>query len=252
MTQPPCQVRLLTPASDRFERLRARLDQAEPGLLPPPDAREGDALLIDHQPAADCLPDERADAFVLPRVIRGAPEAAEAGQIGEPIGEAVAQTREIARGLYPPDLTNGRLPDGLARLALHFQTVHDTFCTFEEDGCERLPDLPRPSLLHLYRIAREAASNAHRHGRADAVAIRLACRDGAVTLTVRDNGRGFDPAGGEEEARQSGLGLHRMHYRAHLLGGTLTVRPGLDGAGTLVTCVFDPALDQDRAGGRTA
>ena len=182
---------------------------------------------------------------------RGAPEAAEAGQIGELIGAAVAQTREIARGIYPPDLTSGRLPDVLARLAVRFQTVYGTFCTFEEDGCEHLPDLPRPSLLHLYRIAHEATSNAHRHGRADAVAIRLAYCDNTMTLTVRDDGRGFDPAGGEEGARQSGLGLHMMHYRAHLLGGTLTVRPGLDGAGTLVTCVFDPALDQDRACGRT-
>ena len=178
---------------------------------------------------------------------RDAPEAAEAGQIGEFIGEAVAQTREIARGIYPPDLTNGRVPDVLARLAERFQAVYGALCTFEEDGCAHLPDLPRQSLLHLYRIAQEATSNAHRHGRANAVIIRLACRDGTVTLTVRDDGRGFDPTGGEKEDRQSGLGLHMMHYRANLLGGTLTVRPGPDGAGTLVACVFDPALDQDRS-----
>ena len=58
---------------------------------------------------------------------------------------------------------------------------------------------------------------------------------------------GFDLAGGEEEDRQAGPGLLMMDGRANRPGGTLTVRPGPGGTGTLVACVFDPAPGQDHS-----
>ncbi|MGI8440617.1 MAG: ATP-binding protein [Thermoleophilaceae bacterium] len=56
----------------------------------------------------------------------------------------------------------------------------------------------------------------------------LADREGAIELRVRDDGRGFEPAGVE-----LGLGLNGMAERARLVGGSLSVdsRPG---AGTSV------------------
>jgi len=72
----------------------------------------------------------------------------------------------------------------------------------------------------LLRIAREAITNAARHGAATRVHVRLSGENG-VLLRVSDNGRGFDldapPAAGR-------LGIVSMRERAAALGGVLTVR----------------------------
>ena len=76
----------------------------------------------------------------------------------------------------------------------------------------------------LLQIAREAASNALRHGHASAVTLRLQADDRELCLLVQDNGRGFVHAAAAAEGR----GLANMQGRAAALGGTLRVtsRPG--------------------------
>ncbi|HEY7060479.1 MAG TPA: GAF domain-containing protein [Chloroflexota bacterium] len=78
---------------------------------------------------------------------------------------------------------------------------------------------------NLLQVAREATANVIRHAGATAVQIGLARESAALVLTVRDNGRGFDP---HCEVRDTfigagGQGLHNMAERARLLGGQLTV-----------------------------
>jgi Signal transduction histidine kinase len=92
----------------------------------------------------------------------------------------------------------------------------------------------------LLRIAQEATANALKHGRPKTLRLRLTADEaGAVTLTVADDGVGFDPGAARPAAQTagSGLGLTSMRERAEELGGTLTVaaRPG---GGTAVTAVL--------------
>jgi signal transduction histidine kinase len=53
------------------------------------------------------------------------------------------------------------------------------------------------------------------------VAVDVDASDGMVTITVRDDGVGFDPAA--RAIRERRLGLTSMRERAEALGGTLTV-----------------------------
>ncbi|MEI9898461.1 MAG: ATP-binding protein [Chthoniobacter sp.] len=62
--------------------------------------------------------------------------------------------------------------------------------------------------------------------------IRLAARDGRITLQVRDDGRGI-PA----KPKATGMGLHTMRYRASVIGGSLEVRRDKP-RGTVVVCSF--------------
>jgi signal transduction histidine kinase len=84
---------------------------------------------------------------------------------------------------------------------------------------------------HLYRIAQEAFTNAIRHGRVTQVTIDLATSEGTLTLSVQDNGRGFD----ERNASNNGLGLKLMRYRAQMLGGDVTISNN-KGGGVVVRC----------------
>jgi signal transduction histidine kinase len=82
--------------------------------------------------------------------------------------------------------------------------------------------------LAAYRILQEALNNAARHAGAGEVQVTLALRADRLTLTVTDDGGGFDP-----EAR-GGRGLVGMSERAAAFGGSLSIqsRPG---QGTTVT-----------------
>lgn len=79
----------------------------------------------------------------------------------------------------------------------------------------------------VYRVADEALLNAERHAAARKLAVQLARDDGRVTLTVHDDGHGFDP----DRAPEPGpghFGLAGMRERTELLGGELRIesRPG--------------------------
>jgi two-component system, LuxR family, sensor kinase FixL len=84
---------------------------------------------------------------------------------------------------------------------------------------------------HLFRIALEAVSNAVRHGQVTQIIIGLATSNGKTRLTITDDGIGLSP--GWED--RPGLGLHILHYRARMIGGTLEIRDAPAG-GTIISC----------------
>jgi signal transduction histidine kinase len=85
------------------------------------------------------------------------------------------------------------------------------------EACEGLK-LPAPMEDALFRIAQEALNNVLKHAAATAVTVQLQRKDGMVSLTVSDNGRGFIHAEAIE-----GIGLSSMQERARQLGGTLII-----------------------------
>ena len=66
---------------------------------------------------------------------------------------------------------------------------------------------------------RRRCNNIVKHARATRVDLALAREGGALTLEIRDNGAGFDPAG----SFSGHLGLKTMRERAERLGGTLSL-----------------------------
>jgi len=89
--------------------------------------------------------------------------------------------------------------------------------------------LPADTETALYRIVQEAFTNVLKHADASRVSLRLHQGDASVTLTVHDDGKGFDP----ERVRDGSLGLVGMRERVGLLGGRLTIESSED-AGTML------------------
>ena len=89
------------------------------------------------------------------------------------------------------------------------------------------PTLPRETTVSLYRIVQEGLQNALKYSKARTIKIDLRGADGALTLTIADDGVGFDPQG----TVSNGLGLTSMQERADALGGTIAIR-SRPGAGT--------------------
>ncbi|MCF7983387.1 MAG: PAS domain-containing protein [Thiohalocapsa sp.] len=183
----------------------------------------------------DGLGQELAAAAMMASVLttkldkRAQPEASQARELAAQIDRALCESKAIARGLAPVGTGPEDLPDALRELAEQAQRSGDIECVFSkgEDLCIAEPVIAS----NLYRIAQEALSNAIRHGKPSRITVDLACENGRVRLTVRDNGRWVE----RRDRGAGGLGLQIMGYRAALLGGTLSVKP-LDEGGTLMQC----------------
>jgi signal transduction histidine kinase len=75
----------------------------------------------------------------------------------------------------------------------------------------------------LLRIAQEALANVARHSSASYVDVSLEHGTDTVTMTIKDNGCGFDT-----RAHYNGLGLSSMRERAEVLGGNFKVESAPD------------------------
>ena len=86
----------------------------------------------------------------------------------------------------------------------------------------------------LFRIAQEALRNVWKHAHATTAQIKVEFTPEKVTLTISDNGKGFEPKDDVDELATSGkLGLVGMRERAQLIGAVLTVK-SQPGKGTSV------------------
>jgi signal transduction histidine kinase len=156
-------------------------------------------------------------------------EVADARKIVALVEEAIDQTRKLAKGLLLVEIAREGLPEALRDLAAVTSRQFGVACTFHGDDAAAFGDSATTS--HLYRIAQEAVRNAVRHGQAKCVEIELSHQDGAVVLTVKDNGVGLPPP----SARTDGLGLQIMAHRAGLIGASFRIA-AQPGGGTLVAC----------------
>jgi signal transduction histidine kinase len=160
------------------------------------------------------------------------PQASRAGEIEELIMKGVAQTRGLARGLFPVENTESGLTSALEELAARSSQLLGVQCTCEFTS--PAPIFDNSTATHLYRIAQEAVSNAARHGKAQHVAIGLAANPREVSLSITDDGTGL-PA---QPIRKPGLGLGIMQYRARIIDARFAISANPAGSGTMVRCYF--------------
>jgi len=161
------------------------------------------------------------------------PEARKLRRIWEVINEAVAQTRNLARGLHPVAPEPNGLMAALGTLAERTKKLFPVRCQFV---C-RQPVLVQDNMVatHLFRIAQEAVTNAIKHGKPGRIRISLTRTAGQIKLTVKDDGSGM-PA---RQRKKDGMGLRIMRYRARMMGGFLTIPKAA--SGTSIVCTVQLA-----------
>ena len=131
--------------------------------------------------------------------------------------------RDSARGMHPIEIGASGLPSALRELCSRMNG--DVSCRCD---CPRFLRIDQNLAINLYRIAQEALTNSMKHAKASEITICLARTDGAILLTVKDDGQGKSRGG-------RGLGTLMMEYRANAIGGTLRVE-STKRRGTSVTC----------------
>jgi PAS domain S-box-containing protein len=128
------------------------------------------------------------------------------------LNTVIRDVRNFIVGLEPEALKGREFGSALESIVAGLGVPGSTHFCFEVDpkAAERLDNAQSTHLLH---IAREAISNAIRHGEASQMAIALRLRPDGVQLELLDDGRGFDcnaPNG-------AGFGLRNIEGRAREL-----------------------------------
>jgi signal transduction histidine kinase len=137
---------------------------------------------------------------------------------------ALAEIRDLARGIHPAVLTDRGLDAALSSLAAR-STV--PVALHSELGDERAPEQVESA---AYFVVAEALTNVARHSDATRAAVSVLRDDGALLVEVRDNG-----VGGAEAT--SGSGLAGLSDRVGALGGSLVV-DSPPGGPTSITAVI--------------
>lgn len=132
---------------------------------------------------------------------------------------AIAELRELARGIHPAILTEAGLGPALTSLAE--RSIVPAIVTDQPD--RRLPPTVEAT---AYFVVSEALANAAKHAAATRVGIGARCVAGSLRVQVSDDG-----IGGAD--RERGTGIEGLHDRVAALGGWLTV-DSPPGQGTLV------------------
>ncbi|WP_121749871.1 sensor histidine kinase [Streptomyces sp. E2N166] len=138
--------------------------------------------------------------------------------------ESLDEVRRLVRRLRPGVLDDLGLISALSSLTHDFAT-HTGLRVVRRFDAD-LPALDPETELVLYRVAQESLTNAARHADAQRLEVSLGPADGAVTLTIADDGRGI-------EAACEGAGIRGMRERALLVGAALDITSA-PGAGTRI------------------
>ena len=139
--------------------------------------------------------------------------------ITERLSKVSDDVRQLAYRFHPSILDDLGLMKAVRRLVDDFSVSTGLEAVY----VHRDPVIPVPTDLAtcVYRIAQESLTNVARHAQASEVEVELICDEGMITLSIRDDGVGFDLG----PISQSGahLGLLSMKERLRLVHGTLEV-----------------------------
>jgi signal transduction histidine kinase len=139
--------------------------------------------------------------------------------------QALAELRELARGLHPAVLADRGLAPALETLASRSPLPVSI------DGVpeERLAE---PLEAAIYFVVAESLTNAVKHAEASGLRVRMLAGSGELSVEISDDGRG-----GADPSASNGTGLRGLADRVEALGGRLDVESP-SGSGTVVRAVL--------------
>jgi signal transduction histidine kinase len=145
------------------------------------------------------------------------------------VAHCQAEARRIIWDLRDSEELTNMLSLALSRAITTHRLRDSIEATLDVHGNE-IPIAPG-AVHHLVCIGQEAVTNAMRHAHASAIQIALRYESDSLSLSIRDNGRGFQTS--STAIRTGHFGIPVMEERARKLGGTLRLNSA-EGSGTEV------------------
>ncbi len=163
------------------------------------------------------------------------------------LDQALTYTRTLVAQLSPPFFRDLGLPYAFKWLAEQMEPCGLRLTVEVENG---FPSVADDDATLLFQATRELLMNVVKHAGTDHARLAVITADGAVHITVSDEGSGFDVAAAmslagvdAQTSRAPGFGLFSIHERMRAIGGRLELvsRPGDGTRATLVLPIGDQA-----------
>lgn len=145
------------------------------------------------------------------------------------LDSSIHELRRVAHNLMPEALLRFGLDAALRDYCQELGQTGTPRVTYQSIGLDPL-DADSASQLHIYRIAQELVHNACKHAHASQVLVQVSAMGRLVSVTVEDDGIGFDPL---TLKSAQGIGLANLENRARMLHGRVDVQSA-PGKGTSV------------------
>ncbi|MBX3032016.1 MAG: sensor histidine kinase [Chloroflexi bacterium] len=151
-----------------------------------------------------------------------------AGEVGQALDSAIVEARQALVTMRTSLDTDLPLSEMLTRTVEDFGQRSGIQVTFSA-GPALPAALPPRQQIEVLRVVQEALTNVRKHADATVVRVRADTHGRDLSVTVADNGKGFDPTAPIDQ----GLGVQGMEERARLMGGSLRITSEPQG-GTMV------------------
>jgi signal transduction histidine kinase len=140
--------------------------------------------------------------------------------IRDNIGKAMTDLRDLSKSLNGERIRSSSIHETLFQEAERVNRSGIIRAEVAVEGDVR--DMDPQKKLILFRILQESIQNCIKHAEASHIFIRFHYRSNEIDISIRDNGKGFDPEAALEQG--SGQGLGNIRNRIRLTGGTHSIR----------------------------
>ncbi len=157
--------------------------------------------------------------------------------------QGVEEVRRISMDLRPSILDDLGILATLEWYSREFRSLHPDVDLVKQIGV-REEQVPERLKIVIYRLIQEGLHNVIKHSGADRVEVSLGGAERRLTLTIADNGRGFDVERyASRLSRRRGVGLASMKRRVELSGGSWELRSRIN-EGTRISVVWELSDEQ--------
>jgi two-component system NarL family sensor kinase len=136
------------------------------------------------------------------------------------LDNVITEMRRVAHSMLPETLVRFGLKEATQDLCDQVSKSSGLKVHFQAIGMEG--EFDKSVSVALYRIEQELLNNILKHAEATEITVQLVKDESQISLTVEDNGKGFDPS-----LIQQGAGLTSIRTRVEALGGRLDIQSKL-------------------------
>jgi two-component system NarL family sensor kinase len=144
------------------------------------------------------------------------------------LDNTIGDLRKVAQNLMPEALVKFGLQEALRDFCNSIQSSTDIKVVYQQFGEKR--KLNNTAEVFIYRMVQELVANILKHAKATEIMVQLMMDENSTSLTVEDNGKGFDL---NTLQHKNGAGIRNINYRVQYLNGTLDIDT-TPGSGTSV------------------
>lgn len=135
------------------------------------------------------------------------------------LDNTIVEMRRVAHSMMPEALLKFGLSEAIEDYCDGINESNRVKMKFTQLGLER--NLEKSTEVILYRIIQELSNNAIKHAQSENIFIQLARHERGITLTVEDDGKGFDA---ENLSTFKGAGLQNVQSRVDYLKGSFEIQ----------------------------